>query len=60
MILDIPTARVFQPLLGRSRYKGAHGGRGSGKSHFFGDAMIERSICQRGLSGMHSRGAEVA
>ena len=30
-ILRIPTARVFEPLLKPSRYKGAHGGRGSGK-----------------------------
>jgi phage terminase large subunit len=36
------TAEVFQPLLKPARYKGAHGGRGSGKSHFFaGRAVIE-------------------
>jgi phage terminase large subunit len=28
--LKIPTARIFEPLLARARYKGAHGGRGSG------------------------------
>jgi integrase len=28
------TAGVFLPLLKPSRYKGAHGGRGSGKPHF--------------------------
>ena len=33
-ILEIETAAVFEPLLHPSRYKGAHGGRGSGKSHF--------------------------
>jgi phage terminase large subunit len=49
MILDIPTARVFAPLLQPARYKGAHGGRGSGKSHFFGGGLIERAVCQRGL-----------
>lgn len=27
-----------------SRYKGAHGGRGSGKSHFFAETAIERCI----------------
>ena len=27
--LKIPTARVFEPLLQPSRYKGAYGGRGS-------------------------------
>jgi hypothetical protein len=30
-ILRIPTARVFEPLLQPARYKGAYGGRGSGK-----------------------------
>lgn len=29
--LRIPTARIFEPLLQRARYKGAYGGRGSGK-----------------------------
>lgn len=44
MILQINTPRVFVPLLGRSRYKGAHGGRGSGKSHFFAEMLIERCL----------------
>jgi hypothetical protein len=30
-ILKIPTAKVFEPLLQPARYKGAFGGRGSGK-----------------------------
>ena len=30
-ILKIPTAKVFAPLLSPGRYKGAYGGRGSGK-----------------------------
>ena len=30
-ILKIPTAKVFEPLLAPARYKGAYGGRGSGK-----------------------------
>lgn len=47
--LDIPTARVFQPLLARSRYKGAHGGRGSGKSHFFGGLVVDRCVAEPGL-----------
>ena len=29
--LKIPTAKIFEPLLQPARYKGAHGGRGSGK-----------------------------
>jgi phage terminase large subunit len=46
-ILQIPTPRAFVPLLNPARYKGAHGGRGSGKSHFFGEMLIERSIGQK-------------
>lgn len=42
--LRIDTARWAQPLLAPARYKGAWGGRGSGKSHFFGEAMIEAHI----------------
>ena len=47
--LDIPTAEVFEPLLHPARYKGAHGGRGSGKSHFFGEMLIDDSLRERGL-----------
>ena len=46
-ILRIETPRVFLPLLKPARYKGAHGGRGSGKSHFFGELLIERSIIEK-------------
>lgn len=42
-------ARVFVPLLAPARYKGAHGGRGSGKSRFFGTKLIMRSLAQPGL-----------
>ena len=53
--LRIPTAEAFAPLLEPSRYKGAWGGRGSGKSHFFAGLMVEehlrfpghRSVCIR-------------
>ena len=46
---------MFRPLLEPSRYKGAHGGRGSGKSHFFAEMVVEdhlrihgcRSVCIR-------------
>lgn len=44
MILDIETPRVFLPLLKPSRYKGAHGGRGSGKSHFFAELLVEHCL----------------
>lgn len=47
--LQIPTAEVFEPLLQPSRYKGAWGGRGSGKSHFFGGLLIEDSLAEKGL-----------
>lgn len=40
---------VFEPLLSPTRYKGAYGGRGSGKSHFFAEQLIEDSIAERGL-----------
>lgn len=47
MILDIPTARAFLPLLEPARYKGAHGGRGSGKSQFFGDLWLDENVQQK-------------
>jgi phage terminase large subunit len=46
--LTLDTPRVFVPLLEPSRYKGAFGGRGSGKSHFFAEALIEQSLMHRG------------
>jgi len=42
--LNIDTPRVFKPLLQPSRYKGAHGGRGSGKSHFMAELLIEACL----------------
>lgn len=44
MHLKIPTALVFEPLLHPARYKGAWGGRGSGKSHFFGGLGLEDAV----------------
>lgn len=49
--LQIPTAKVFVPLLEPARYKGAYGGRGSGKSHFFGDLLIDDCLTEPGNSG---------
>jgi phage terminase large subunit len=41
--------RVFKPLLIKDiRYKGAYGGRGSGKSHFFGSLMVDECLSNRG------------
>jgi phage terminase large subunit len=48
--LRIETAQVFRPLLERSRYKGAWGGRGSGKSHFFAGTAIELCLMRPGTS----------
>jgi phage terminase large subunit len=47
-ILNIETARAFLPLLKPARYKGAHGGRGSGKSHFFGELLVEECQAEKG------------
>ncbi len=48
-VLSLPTPRVFVPLLEPSRYKGAYGGRGSGKSHFFAEHLIEDHLLERGM-----------
>lgn len=45
--LNIETAEVFLPFLQPSRYKGAWGGRGSGKSHEFAQLLIERCLLKR-------------
>ena len=42
--LKIETPRWFAPLLKPARYKGAYGGRGSGKSHAFAEALVEAHI----------------
>lgn len=47
--LVIETAKVFRPLLKKSRYKGAYGGRGSGKSHFFAESLVEDAILNPGM-----------
>jgi phage terminase large subunit len=44
LVLDTP--RWALPLLNPARYKGAHGGRGSGKSHQFGEMLIEAHIME--------------
>lgn len=45
--LVIKVAKAFKPLLKPARYKGAHGGRGSGKSHFFAEALVRESMQRR-------------
>jgi hypothetical protein len=49
--LIIPTAKVFEPLVKAdgARYLGAWGGRGSGKSWFFAEKLVERCLLQPGL-----------
>jgi len=49
--LQIQTPRAFAPFLKPARFKGAWGGRGSGKSHFFVELLIEEALCG------HVRGA---
>lgn len=49
--LDLQVARVFVPLLEPARDKAAWGGRGSGKSHFFAELLIEDSMAEPGDSG---------
>ena len=48
MKLQIKTPRWTKPLFqgedGSPRYRGAKGGRASGKSHFFAEAIIERML----------------
>jgi len=45
--IEIQTPRAFKPLLAKARYKGVHGGRGSGKSHFFAEYTIEKCLVER-------------
>lgn len=54
-VLTIKTAEVFEPLLHPARYKGAWGGRGSGKSHFYAELMCETALMQRGFRGVGIR-----
>jgi phage terminase large subunit len=47
--LQLATPRAFVPFLQPARYKGAHGGRGSGKSHFFAEMLVEQALLRPGL-----------
>jgi phage terminase large subunit len=46
-VLTVEYPEAFAPLLEPARYKGAHGGRGSAKSHSFAGLAIDRSIDER-------------
>lgn len=46
--LRIQTPRKYLPLLNReARYLGAHGGRGSAKSHFFADLWLDENVSEK-------------
>ena len=45
--LRIKVPEVFEPLEGAHRYIGAHGGRGSGKSHYFGERWLRENIAEK-------------
>jgi phage terminase large subunit len=49
--LQLKTAEVFEPLLAPSRYKGIWGGRGSGKSHFLAEKLMEDCLAEPGETG---------
>ena len=46
-LLQLP--EVFAPLVQPARYKGAYGGRGSGKSHFFGAFAVLKMASVEGF-----------
>ena len=48
MILKADVARVFTPLLQPARQKGAWGGRGSGKSHYFAQQLVIECLTKPG------------
>lgn len=50
--LQIQTPAWAVPLLEPARYKGAFGGRGSGKSHFMAEMMIEAHIMDQGRNSV--------
>jgi len=52
MELQIETPEWAEPLLAPSRFKGAHGGRASGKSHFFAERLVEHHIVDPHLSSV--------
>lgn len=49
-VIEIETAAGFVPLLRDVTFKGAKGGRASGKSHFFAELAIEECVADPTLS----------
>ncbi len=59
--LNIETPRAFTPLLNEdARYLGAFGGRGSAKSHFFGELLVERCLIRPGTRALCVREHQVS
>lgn len=54
-VLEIPTAEAFAPLIEPARYKGAWGGRGSGKSQFFADQIVSMAFRKPGFRALCCR-----
>ena len=48
-VVRIKTPRWAKPLLSPSRYKAAYGGRGSGKSHFLAEMLVEEAFDNKDL-----------
>src|SRR5262245_53171277 len=44
LAVDVPSS--FAPLLAARRYKGAYGGRGGAKSHFFAEQLVVRCFSE--------------
>lgn len=55
-LLDIQTADVFEPLsVLPARYRGAYGGRGSAKSHYFAGKLVKRCLKSPGTRWLCTR-----
>ena len=50
--LQIKVNEVFEPLFQPARYKGAYGGRGSGKSWCFAEMLVHRCIVEPGTAAV--------
>lgn len=50
--MQIKTPKWALPLLKPARYKGAKGGRGSGKSHFFAELLVESLLINPNTSAV--------
>lgn len=53
--LTIDTPRWALALLKPARYKGAYGGRGGGKSHFFAERLVEEMVARPDLRAVGIR-----